>query len=200
MHERRSIRLQGYNYTQPGYYFVTICAHDRECIFGKIVDGQMILNEYGKIVETEWMRTAQMRANVNLDEHVIMPNHLHGIIVITDAGRGALQRAPTNRYQDSRRGTLQRAPRVEQFGKPVSNSIPTIVRLFKSTVTKQINELRKTPLAPVWQRNYYEHIIRNEDSLNRIREYIIHNPLRWMYDRENPDGIPDDAEKKFWNL
>ena len=84
---------------------------------------------------------------------------------------------------------MQRAPTKEQFGKPVSNSIPTIVRLFKSTATKQINEIRNTPGFPVWQRNYYEHIIRNEDELNRIREYIINNPLQWPEDENNPANI-----------
>jgi REP element-mobilizing transposase RayT len=86
-----------------------------------------------------------------------------------------------------RRGTLQRAPTVEQFGKSISNSIPTIVRLFKATTTKQINRIRNTPGVPVWQRNYYEHVLRNEADLNEIREYIITNPLKWALDRENPD-------------
>ena len=187
-HHRRSIRLRNYDYSQPGAYFITICAYNRECMLGNVINGKMHFNEYSKIVETEWLKTAQMRHNIELDVHIIMPNHLHGILFIVDiCGRGTMHRAPTNRN-----------PKHESFGKPVSGSIPIIIRGFKSTVTKQINEMRHTPGAPVWQRNYYEHVIRNENELNRIREYIINNSLRWEYDRENPDGKPDKAEKKFW--
>jgi len=103
----------------------------------------MVLNQFGE----------DIRKNLMLDEFIAMPNHMHGIIIIVDG-----------------RGTLQRAPTFEQFGKPVSNSIPTIIRLFKSTTTKQINELSKTPGIPLWQRNYYEHIIRNENELNKINK------------------------------
>jgi REP element-mobilizing transposase RayT len=123
----------------------------------------MKLNESGKIVYDEWLNTAAIRAKVIVDEFIVMPNHLHGILIIVDNGRGTLQRAPTK----------------EQFGKPVSNSIPTIVRLFKSTTTKQINQLHNNHGYPVWQRNYYEHIIRNEKELNKIREYIVNNTLKW---------------------
>jgi len=168
-HHRRSIRLRGYDYSRPGAYFITICTQDRACLFGEIVDGKIRMNDAGKIVHDEWLRTADIRPNVELDAFVVMPNHLHGIIVL----------------HPDRRGTLQRAPTVEQFGKPTSNTIPTIVRLFKSAVTKRINEHRGTPGARVWQRNYYEHIIRNEKSLNNIHEYIANNPMKWKWDREN---------------
>lgn len=172
-HHRRSIRLKDYDYSQVGMYFITICPHNRECLFGEIKNGQMVLNEYGKIVKNEWMKSTEIRNKIKLDEFVIMPNHIHGIIIITDDGRGTLQRAPT----------------VEQFGKPVSNSIPTIIRLFKSATTKQINQIRHTPTIPVWQRNYYEHIIRDEDNLNQIREYIINNPVKWELDSNHPKNI-----------
>ncbi|MBI4211506.1 MAG: transposase, partial [Deltaproteobacteria bacterium] len=165
---RRPIRLRDYDYSQNGAYFVTICTHKRECLFGEIVNGEMQLNDIGRVVVDEWLKTPQIRDEIDLDQWVIMPNHFHGIIVI------------------NRRGTLQRAPTHEQFGKPTSNSIPTIIRLFKSTVTKRINEFRNTPQQPVWQRNYYEHVIRNEDSLNQIREYIFNNPDQWEFDQENP--------------
>lgn len=135
----------------------------------------MRLNRYGEIVNSEWLKTINMRRNLMLDAYIIMPNHIHGIIFISDF--------------DSRRGTLQRAPTFERFGKPVSNSIPTIIRLFKSSVTKQINALRGTPEMPVWQRNYYEHVIRNEDDLSEIREYILNNPLKWDLDSENPKTL-----------
>jgi REP element-mobilizing transposase RayT len=108
-----------------------------------------------------------------------MPNHVHGIIILHE-----------RTTPDGSRGTLQRAPTLEHFGKPTSNSIPTIVRLFKSATTKRINIARTMPGIAVWQRNYYEHIVRDEGSLNRIREYIETNPWQWAVDRENPDGNP----------
>jgi len=179
-HHRRSIRLKRYDYTQPGAYFITICTHNRQCLFGKVVNGEMLLNALGEIVRDEWRHTAEIRPNVGLDAFVIMPNHIHGVIVIhADTRRGTLQRAPT---------IEQHVPTTEQFGKPTSNSIPTIIRLFKSAVTKRINEMRGTPGIPVWQRNYYEHIVRNDGELNRIRKYIINNPLKWEFDHENPNA------------
>ncbi|MCP9448369.1 MAG: hypothetical protein NNA22_12480 [Nitrospira sp.] len=168
---RRSIRLKGYDYSQAGAYFITIVTQDRACLFGDGVGGEIRLNGLGEIVRQEWLRTGHIRPNVELDAFVVMPNHVHGIIVLHGDGRGTLQRAPTT---------------VERFGKPTSNTIPTIVRLFKSATTKRINERRGTPGAPIWQRNYYEHIIRDDESLNRIRQYIAENPLRWHLDRENP--------------
>lgn len=174
-HRRRSIRLKDYDYSQAGAYFITICAHNRACIFGDIQEGEIKLNQYGEIVNIEWLKTSNMRTNLVLDAYIIMPNHIHGIISISDF--------------DRHRGTLQRAPTFEHFGKPVSNSIPTIIRLFKSSVTKQINALRRAPGLPVWQRNYYEHVIRNEDDLSEIREYILNNALKWDLDSENPKNL-----------
>jgi REP element-mobilizing transposase RayT len=136
-HHRQSTRLKGYDYAQPGAYFVTVCTRKRECSFGEVADGEIRLNEHGMAVSEEWLRTAQLRETVELDAFTIMPNHIHGIIVITN-GRGTARRAPT-----------------ERFGKPVANSIPTIMRAFKSASTKHINEIRKAPGAPVWQRNYH---------------------------------------------
>jgi len=156
VHHRQSIRLKDFDYTRAGAYFVTVCTQGREGLFGEIKNGKMILNEYGEVVKSEWLKTPDLRPNIHLNEWIIMPNHIHGIIVIDD-GRGTLPRA---------QGTQQRAPTVERFGKPVSNSIPTIVRMFKSATTKKINEIRELPYTPVWQKNYYEHIIRDEDSLN----------------------------------
>ncbi len=172
-HHRRSIRSKEYDYSQTGAYFITICAYNKECIFGEIIDGKMVLNELGKIAWNEWNKTALIRKNMKIDEYIVMPNHLHGVIIITDDCRGTLQRAPT----------------FERFSKPVSNSMPTIIRLFKSTTTKQINKLRRTPGLPVWQRNYYEHIIRNEDELNQIREYTVNNLIKWALDKENPRNV-----------
>lgn len=168
-HHHRSIRLSGYNYSEEGWYFVTICVQDRECLFGKIHDNKMIFNRYGLIVEMEWIRTAQLRKNVYLDEYVIMPNHFHGIIVLHDNHDG--------------RGTMHRASTFEQFGKPVPGSIPTLIRSFKSAVTKNINKIRNTSGLSIWQRNYWEHVIRDENDLNRIRTYIHENPLKWTEDK-----------------
>jgi len=197
IHHRQSIRLKDYDYAQAGAYFVTICTQGRECLFGEIKNGEMELNGYGEVVKSEWLKTPKMRPNVTLDEWVIMPNHMHSIINIYD-GRGTLPRARAEGMGNQ--GTQQRAPTVEQFGKPVSNSMPTIVRMFKSTTTKKINEMRGLPHSPVWQRNYYEHIIRNEKSLDKIREYIIDNPLRWKFDRDNPVSQPDSLEQDFWKV
>jgi len=173
IHHRRSIRIKGYDYSQEGAYFVTICTHDRESVFGKIENKIMRLSQIGEIVSEEWLRTPEIRPNVVLDEFVVMPNHFHGIIILIN----------------SRRGTSRRAPTMERFGKPTSDSIPTIMRLFKSAATTRINELRKTPGSPVWQRGFYEHIIRDEDDLNRIRRYIQDNVLKWAYDDENPNHL-----------
>jgi REP element-mobilizing transposase RayT len=202
-----SIRLPGYDYSRPGAYFITIVVHNRQCLFGEIVNGEMTLNEFGEIVKTEWQKTGALRPNIDVDAFVVMPNHLHGILIITD-NDDLYHHHNRNRNRDrNRRDTLQRVSTesesesesesgmgmepgmgmgtIEQFGKPTHNSIPTIVRLFKSTVTKQINQIRQTLGIPVWQRNYYEHIIRNDDELNKIREYIINNPLTWKTDENH---------------
>ena len=169
-HHRRSIRLKGYDYSQSGWYYITLCTRNRERLFGEVVGSNMKLIELGKIAEKEWLKTAKIRKNIIIDQYIIMPNHLHGIIGIMD------------REAESK-GTMHRAPTIEQFSKPTSNSIPTIIRGFKSAVTKKINNLRNTPYVSVWQRNYYERVIRNEPELNRIRNYILQNPLNWDIDK-----------------
>jgi putative transposase len=170
LHHRRSIRLKGFDYTQAGEYFLTLCTHERGYLFGSIENEVVKLSDSGMIVKAEWLRTAQLRSDVELDEFIIMPNHMHAIIALC---RGASRRAPTR----------------EGFGKPVAGSLPTIVRLFKSSSARRINELRRTPGAPVWQRNYYEHVIRDQKELERIRDYIRLNPTRWPADEENPTNI-----------
>ena len=165
-HQRRSIRLKGFDYSQEGWYYVTMVTYHRKHLFGEIIDGRMVLSEMGKIVDNEWLRTEKIRPNISMDKYIIMPNHFHGIIHIEEA---------SNQSND----TSRRVPTMEQFGKPVSGSIPTIVRGFKGKVTKRINILRQTLGLKVWQRNYYEHVIRNEADLERIRKYIIDNPSKW---------------------
>jgi len=182
-HHRCSIRLKGYDYTQAGAYFVTIVTHDRECLFGEVVDGQMRLNPFGEIVREEWFRTAVVRPYVMLapDEFVVMPNHIHGIIWIT-GGRGdpvGRPYDPVGRPHDNDRDD-------QRSHGPAAGSVGAIIGQIKSIAAKRINALRGTPAAPVWGRNYYEHIIRYETSLNRIRRYIAANPSQWAEDHEHP--------------
>jgi REP element-mobilizing transposase RayT len=175
-HHRRSIRLKGYDYTQAGAYFVTICTKDRACLFGHVADGVMRLNQMGHIVRQCWLAIPDHVPHVLLDEFVVMPNHVHGIIVIMPTHDvGATHASPRPNHDTP---TRPRGPQRQSLG--------SIVGSFKSAVTKRINELRGTPGAPVWQRNYYEHIIRNDDDMARIRKYIVNNPLQWALDRENP--------------
>ena len=173
IHHRRSIRLRGYDYSQAGAYFITICTYQRECLFGEIVNSQMCLNKIGCIVAEEWLRSSEIRPGIELDEWIIMPNHIHAIVVFTHSV-GAHSCAP---LPDA---PLQGMP----YRKP--RSLSSMIAGFKSAATKRINEIRQTPAIPVWQRNYYEHIIRNEESLHNIRQYITNNPSNWLYDSENP--------------
>jgi REP element-mobilizing transposase RayT len=173
-HHRHSFRLKGFDYTQPGMYFITIVAYRRLSIFGEIIGGVVRLNACGEIARAEWINTAAIRGEIELDEFVVMPNHFHAIVIIRECDGGSV---------GARR---RRAPTIEQFSKPVAGSIPTIVRAYKSAVTSRINQLRGTSGAPVWQRNYWEHIIRNEEELLRIREYIRFNPVAWEMDDEYP--------------
>ena len=175
IHHRRSIRLKGYDYSQNGAYFVTLCNWNRECVLGEIAEvkaekPEMVLNEYGKIVRDEWIRTALIRQEIEIGEFIVMPNHFHGIVFIQ--GRGDRPVALT----EDRPG-------------PKSKSVGSFLAGFKSIATKRVNEIRQSPGAPVWQRNYYEHIIRDESEYNRIREYIINNPANWHDDENNPENI-----------
>ena len=166
LHHRRTIRLQGYDYTSPGAYFVTLVTHQREQVFGSVIEGQMRLNQFGEIVAGEWMKTAQIRPMVVLhpDEFVIMPNHLHGIIWIVETdgapGVGTAVVGATRRVAPTGSGSHQVAP----TGKTTlaANSIGAIIGQIKSITAKRVNALRGTLWTPLWQRNFYEHIIRNE--------------------------------------
>lgn len=173
-HHRQSIRLRNYDYSQPGCYFLTICTHKKQCWFGEIQNDRMCLNQIGKIVAEEWLNTPQIRLNFQLDQWVIMPNHLHGIVIINKhilgLGEGDID------ILGARNAPLRQEP----------NSISSFVAGFKSAVTKRINLLRNNRDVPLWQRNYYESIIRDEQSLIAIREYIKNNPYRWKKDPDNP--------------
>ena len=165
-HHRRSIRLKNYDYSSAGAYFITICAYNKECLFGNIVDGKMQLNDAGKIIRTVWDEIPKYYLGIETDTFQIMPNHMHGIIIINEVG--AIHELP-----------LQRRNMI----------LPKIIGRLKMNTAKQINIIRKTPGSSVWQRNYYEHIIRSEESLNRMREYIQNNQLKWGLDEYNPDKI-----------
>ena len=178
--KRRSIRLPDYDYRQPGGYFLTICTHERKMLFGE--------PRFAKITSETWADLPNHHSNVEIDQFVVMPNHVHGILLLSDDrihdSVGAQQAAP-----------LQ-APKV--FRGTVSGSLGAIVRSYKSSVAREINVIRATPGAPVWQRNYYEHVVRNERALHTIRQYIEDNPARWAFDAENPTGKADQIEREFW--
>ena len=151
-----------------GVFYVTICTHQRECLFGSIVDGVMQLSPCGEIVRQEWFNVAGHRPNVTLDAFVAMPNHIHGIFII-------------RRMEN---------PGVKQeFKQPVAGTLPMVVGGFKSAVSRRINELRGTPGAPVWQRGYHDKIAHDERMLNNARRYIANNPTRWPADTNNPVNI-----------
>ena len=166
-HHRRSIRLPGHDYGSPGTYFVTICVQGRECLLGDVEDGQVLHSDLGRVVCTYWQRIPRHFTHVELGRWVVMPNHLRGIVTIVER---------------SEPSPLQGPP---------SGSLGAIVGNFKSVTTRRINRMRRTPGVRFWQRNYWEHIVRNEASLNRIRAYIVDNPARWMEDQLHPEAPPN---------
>jgi putative transposase len=154
LHHRRSIRLKGYDYSTAGAYFITICTHNREQLFGDIVDRTMVLNELGNITQLHWHKLARHHANLIVDRSVVMPNHLHGITILDSS------------IEDSK-------------------SISEIIGSFKTFSAREINKIRKLKGVPVWQRNYYERIIRTETELDYVRQYIVNNPINWQTDINN---------------
>jgi putative transposase len=161
---RHSIRLKGYDYSSPGAYFVTMLAFNRACIFGEVVDGKMILNKFGGIVAQTWEWLSEQYPYIRVDPYIVMPNHFHGILQIIeldDECRGGSRPAPT----------------------PIKN-LGQLIGAFKTVSANKINQFRNTSGSPVWQRNYYEHVIRNEIELNDIAGYILTNPESWAHDQE----------------
>ena len=186
-YHRRSIRLKGYDYSCVGTYFVTICTWQRECLFGEVVDTRVQLNDVGRKAQQCWEEIPVRFPSVTLDDFVVMPNHIHGILLITrDAAIGNVE----NEDKDGRRGAACCAQIVASASaEGAASSAPTlgqIVRVYKSISAISINRLQGRSERPAWQRNYYEHIIRDDDSLNRIRLYIAQNPSLWSDDTENP--------------
>ncbi|MCK4420151.1 transposase [candidate division WOR-3 bacterium] len=184
-----SSRLKSWDYASTGYYFVTVCTKDKKCYFGNVTEKEIRLSEIGEVVQGFWLKIPEHFGNVELDEYVMMPNHLHGILII-EKGKNcrdeALPRLYTGKY-----------PNMSRIS-PKAVSLSVIIGSYKSICTKKIRNSGVTSYS--WQSGFYDHIIRNRKSLLKIREYIINNPLRWQYDQENPEGSPDGFEKEFWRF
>jgi REP element-mobilizing transposase RayT len=203
IHHRRSIRLKGYDYSQAGLYFVTICVQHKICLFGEIVDGEMILNDTGMMIEKWWMELPHKFPDIALDTYVIMPNHFHGIIVNTGNGGGAngdggnvgadLRVCPdtTNKHKGGNVGAdLRVCPDTtnKRKGEHIGSPLHAAIQWFKTMTTNEYMRGVKTlgwePFdKKLWQRNYYDHIIHNEQSYQNISQYIINNPANWGNDR-----------------
>ncbi len=185
-HHRKSIRLQGYDYSQAGAYFVTIVTYQRDCLFGKIENEEMILNDFGKIADECWRAIPEHFPAVELGAYVVMPNHVHGVIVIRD-DESASHLGMTD---DVGRGAAMLRPYANATNNHKINvkpgSLGAIIRSYKSTVSYRIN--KEYNATGIWQRNYYEHIIRNEREMDNIWRYIEANPAQWDDDQENPSA------------
>jgi putative transposase len=179
-YHRKSTRKPGWDYTRPGRYFITIWVKGGLSYFGKIVNNKVILSKYGKIVEQKWLEIEKKRENIKLDEFIVMPNHLHGIIIITHRIKSVNTSQTDNSY-NTRSGRLFRLK---------ANSIGSITGQFKSNCKKKIEKLLQyesmdTPYFS-WHRNYHDHIIRSENELKNIRKYILNNSKNWDDDKFNP--------------
>ncbi len=188
-HRRRSIRLQGYDYRLNGAYYITIVTQDRACLFGEMVDNDMRLNDAGRMVLTVQEELHEYYPGIESDTFVVMPNHIHGIIVLVGAGPRACP------------GSGQPPSFGQPRGVAPTMSLADVVHRFKTLTTRRYIDGVKTwewlPFrGKVWQRNYYEHIIRDERALNRIRQYIVDNPVRWTEDMENPAAINANRSRR----
>lgn len=178
--KRRSLRMPGYDYSKAGAYFISICTKDRKCLFGEIADQEMVLNEPGRMINTVWNELVQRFSRIELIQQTIMPNHIHGIIAIVGVPLVGTRK------------TIGALPeRADTRPAPTAVGLGDIVGTFKSITTLEyIHGVRQYGWTSfpgkLWQRNYYEHIIRSENEMNRIREYILNNPAQWDMDHENP--------------
>lgn len=192
IHHRKSIRLPGYDYTQAGAYFVTVVTWQRDCLFGEVVNGEMILNKAGKIVQWEWENLAQAFKFVELGIDQVMPNHFHGVLSFHDVGAnrpGIIDtRAGKNPLHNSVPAGLDGSPlHMPPLHRGArAASLGAVIGQFKSRVTKRLWKIPELSGTPVWQRNYYERILRNEREMDAIWRYIEANPANWGADEENP--------------
>ncbi|MGD1046402.1 MAG: transposase [Bacteroidota bacterium] len=161
-----STRLKGYDYSQPGEYFVTVNTNNHECLFGTVIEEEMRLSPVGKIAKNCWEEILKHFHNVELDEFVVMPNHLHGIIIINDNRRDV---------------QLNVSTRIS----PKKGTLSVIIRTYKAAVTTMCRHNGLSEFR--WQPRFYEHIIRDEKDLQNICDYIVKNPIKWFSDKENPD-------------
>ena len=177
---RRSIRLRGFDYASNAVYFVTLCSSDRRCLFGDVVDGLMILNPIGQLIEREWLNSALIRVELDLHSFVVMPNHLHGLLTVTPAesDRSADDGKDALRASGACHAPLRREPR----------SLGSLVTGFKSATTRQFR-LMTGETGSLWQRGFYEHVVRDERDFARIGGYIANNPANWALDQENIDSL-----------
>ena len=168
---RNSLRHPDHDYTRPGAYFITICAYKGNALFGQIVDGVMQLNPLGQIAHQAWVDLPKRHPQISVDPFVIMPNHGHAVIsILAETGKAGIPR---------------------QYAKPVAGSISTVVNAYKVSVTKLAIHAGLIPGPPLWQRNFYDHIVRTDQELANIREYIRTNPARWLADQLHPDAPPN---------
>ncbi len=194
---RRSLRLKHYNYAQAGAYFVTVCVQGRSCLFGDIRDADMRLNEAGRMIESAWAELESRFPDVNLDASIVMPNHVHGIIVLAEPSTTSPLGAGLVPARVKSVGAGLMPARVKSpVGAglvPARTTLAIVMGAFKSITTVLYARGVKHSRWPafhgrIWQRSYYEHVIRDEAALQGIREYIANNPLQWDLDRENPSN------------
>ena len=188
---RRAMRLRDYDYSQPGAYFVTICVQHRKCLFGTITDGKMRLNEIGQIVLECWNHISQHFPSVELGESVIMPNHFHGIIswgLSETRYPQPIVEARSPRSSENEQSSYPSKNTSTRRGEVPSPALSKIVAYFKYQSTKHINQHHNTPGTRIWQRNYYDHIIRDDTDLQRLRQYVQDNPMKWALDQLHPDN------------
>jgi len=191
-HHRRSIRLHGYDYSQAGAYFITLVTYQQECIFGDIVDENMVLNHIGKIVQWEWLNLPKRFNYLELGGFMVMPNHFHGILFIHETSvvphQGAIN-TPSINPQSPNKVEMDVEESSFQPNESKPASLGAIISQFKSRATKEIWKIPSWNGIPIWQRNYYERIIRDEQEMEKAWRYIESNPAQWRRDDENPHNI-----------
>ncbi len=188
IHHRESVRIKDYDYAQDGHYFVTICVKNKIEYFGKIINSKMVLSEIGKIANQCWQEIPKHFPNAKLDEHIIMPNHSHGILIIeTPMAVGVQNFEPLQQWTQNIGTQNFVSLRENKFQHIIPRSLGSIIRGFKIGVTKWCRNNNHNEFQ--WQKNYYDHIIRDEKSLDKIRKYIVENPSKWELDRNNPENL-----------